>query len=389
MLPTETYKPSGGRVVFGCVLAVLLGMATPLLTLIEVTSLMPIIMFSGVFMVFLYGWAGRLPAWLYMTVQLASAAVLSGSDFMWMTMAAGVFPAIISMRGMMRKQPFFEQLRLSIIYYLVGTIAAVLILRLSVGGNPISGVIHIVGEEMESLPDVYYKSVVDAINASIPSDALPGGTAMTVSTLREQLSAMQQQAIELYGASLPGTLLSGAATSGVLTALWGNWLMARHGLATVDVGAMPSSPGCVMPSSPESSYVGMTRWFLPADLTRGLLLIWLFGFIQAQTTYSAAEAVFQATSALVGVAFGVQGLCAIDRFFYRRGASSGRRHTMMALALLLGPLLSAVLWVFALIGAALRVSNPILFLIGAGSALFGSHGALRRRPEPPKKVDND
>lgn len=171
---------------------------------------------------------------------------------------------------------------------------------------------------------------------------------MSVADYRERFMAVLTLLSETYAQVLPGRLLSGAALSGVLTALWGNWLMARRGMAT------------------NESYVGLGQWFLPAQAVLGLMLLWLSAYLITGTGYAPRAAVYLAVYDLVSSAFYIQGLGAVDRFLYRRGASAGKRRAIVALALVFG--------------LALRVLNTGLFIIGAISALFGSHGVLKRRP---------
>ncbi|MBR1559217.1 MAG: DUF2232 domain-containing protein [Clostridia bacterium] len=343
MISDRPYRPSGGKVALGVVLAVLLGIAAPALTALETALLLPVILLSGVLMVFLHGYAGRLPAWLFMTVQLGAAAVLLGPTFMWMLMAAGTFPAILSMRGILTKRPFFEQMKLDIGFYLAGLLAAVTIAWSVFGGNMIPRAVDALRAQFELTPDLFFLPFVEAVNAAMP------GTTVTVAGYRAQVMAVLELLGETYERMLPGTLLSGAALSGVLTALWGNWLMARHGMAT------------------NESYISLERWFLPKQATAGLLLMWVAAYILSETGYQGGESVYMAVYALVSLAFYIQGLCAVDRFMFRRGASSGRRRFVVILGLILG--------------AIFRLFNTFLFVVGAFSALFGSHGAISRRVE--------
>ena len=96
MIPNQPYRISGGQVALGVALALLLGALTPLLTVLEACLLLPVAALGGVFTVFLYCYAGRLPAFLFIAVQLASASTLLGADCMWMLLAAGVCCMLLS-----------------------------------------------------------------------------------------------------------------------------------------------------------------------------------------------------------------------------------------------------------------------------------------------------
>ena len=336
----------------GIVLAIVLGIVTPVLTVIEVSLLMPVILLNGLFMVFLYCYSGRMPSWLYMTIQLGAAAVLMGSTYMWTTMAAGVFPAILAMRGIMLKKPFFEQLKADIAFYLLGMLGAIIIAWTALGGNVIGRITGSLRDQFNLMPDDLFAPFVDALNRAIPSGI---SVPMTVSSYRERVMAVLELLGETYAQVLPGKLICGAALSGALTALWGNWLMARHGLAG------------------KGSYIVLSRWFLPGQTVVGLLLMWLIAYLISATDYSSKTSVYIAVYDLVSAAFYIQAIGAVDRFLSRRGASGRKRHVLVVLTMILG--------------LVLRIFNSILFVIGACSALFGSHGIVKRRPRNNDKND--
>ena len=93
------------------------------------------------------------------------------------------------------------------------------------------------------------------------------------------------------------------------------------------------------------------------------MLIWIASYIMAQTGYASGESVYVAVYDLVNLAFFFQALGAIDRFFFRRGAPDASRRRRLVL--------------LAILGAVIPLFGLGMFLIGAGSAMFGSHGAIR------------
>lgn len=346
MTSNQPYRIPGGKVALGVVLAIVIGALTPVLTVLEMSVLMPVVLLSGVFMAFLYFYAGPVPAWLFTGVQLASTAFALDTTFMWMLLVGGTLPAAVVIRGIARKQPFFEQLRRGIAAYAAGVIGAILIAYMRYGGNMIGKLVDALQGQFDLMPDEMFAPFVDALNAALTASGLPGMRQVTVSDYRAQLTGILSLLGDTYGQTLPGTLLSGAALSGVLSVLWGNWIQARRGLATND------------------SYVGLNAWFLPRQVTFGLALIWVVSYILSETGYAGGSAAYTTVYQLVSMAFYVQALAAIDRFFYRRGASSRRRTRLVVLAMVFGLL-------FRLFGA-------MMFILGAASALFGSHGAIRR-----------
>lgn len=349
------YRVPGKKLALGIVLALIVGALTPVVTLLEMSMLMPVALLGCIFAVFLFCYAGQLPAWLYTIVQLASTGVLLGERFALMMLVSGALPALLCMRLITIKAPFFDQMRMSISTCLLGMLLAVSIAYFSFGGNMIDRMAEALKRQFDLMPDAFFTPFVDMVNSALSTGSLPGVEPLTVSGYRAQIVGFLDLMSEVYQQSLPGCLLSGAALTGVLSTLWGNWLRARRGLATAE------------------SYVGPTRWSLPKNVTLGLTLMWIAAYILAQTQYAQGETVYYTVYSLASLAFFVQALGAIDRFFFRRGASDGRRRVMVILALALGILF--------------RLINTILFAIGAGSALFGSHGAFRR--PMPRGNDDD
>ena len=345
MTSNDPSRVSGGKLALGIVLALIVGALTPLITVLEMSVLMPVVLPGGVFMVFLFCYAGPLPAWLFTIVHLAAAGVLLGERFLLMLLVSGTVPALVCMRLIVLKKPFFDQMKLGVATSLAGMLAAVTVAYMSFGGNMIERMADMLKAQFALMPDAFFAPFVDMINSAM-STGIPGVKVMTVQSYRAQVSGILDLMSEVYQKSLPGALLSGAALTGVLSVLWGNWLRARRGLAT------------------EASYVGPTRWFLPRNVTLGLTLMWIAAFILSETRYAQGETVYFTVYSLASLAFFIQALGAIDRFFFRRGMPDGRRRALLVIALILGLLF--------------RFINTLLFAIGAGSALFGSHGAFRR-----------
>ena len=357
MISNQPFRISGGRLALGIVLAVALGLLTPLLLALEACFLMPVLVLSGVLMIFLYGYAGRVPAWLYMTVQLGATAALFNSTFMWMTMAAGTFPAILAMRGIITKRPFFEQLIMDVGLYLAGLVVAVLIVYTAYGGNIIGRAVDGLTEQFKHMPDLWFQPFVDAINRAFSAGETQGISPIDIADYRTRVLAMLQLVGETYERVLPGNLLAGSMMSGVVTVLWGNWLMARRGMATSE------------------SFIGMERWFLPRWATLELLLLWIIAYFISESEYASGEAVYMAAYAIVSTAFMFQGLAAINRFCYRRSMTDRKRRVLTVLGLVFG-------MVF-------KLFNSFLFILGALSALFGSHGSISIRISRGGDDDDD
>ena len=327
------------------VLALVIGAALPLAGVLQIAMLAPVLMLGGIFAVRMkarVGWVA--PAALF-GAALASALWMMGAVMALILLVAALLPSLAVMRGMAQKRPFFEQMKLSITAYVVGLLAATLIAWLSFGGSMIARFTELMRREFARMPDATLQPFVEAINSTLALSGA-GNQVYTVALYRTQLSGILDLMQQAYAQSLPGALLSGALLSGVLSALWGNWTMARLGLAT------------------NESFVGMRGWFLPAQMTWGLLGLWAAGFALTAVGYEAGPTVYDTVRSLAGAAFVIQAMAALDRRMLRGGRELSRRRLLIALLCVAALLLPDVGGVFAVIGAA--------------SALFGSHGALRR-----------
>ena len=342
-----------GKLALGLFLAILIGALTPIITVLEMSMLMPVLLLSGAFTVFLYCYAGRTPAWLYTVVQLCATYLLLDLRFALMLMTAGTLPAAACIRQIVLKRPFFDQMKTAIALFLAGMLGAVTIAYASFGGNMIERMADALKRQFDLMPDAFFTPFVEMVNTALSGANLPGMKAMTVADYRAQIGGFLNLMSEIYQQSLPGALLTGGALTGVVATLWGNWLRARRGLAT------------------DESYIGPTRWFLPRNVTLGLTLMWVAAYLLSQTRYAQGETIYYTVYSLATLAFFIQALGAVDRFFFRQGMPDSRRRAMLVITLVLGTVF--------------RLFNTILFAIGAGSALFGSHGAFHR----PLPQDND
>lgn len=352
----EVVSLSVGRRVGGVAVALLVGALLPLISVLQVSLLVPVIMFCGVVAARMKARGGWLPAMVLFGAALASTLWLLGATLMTMLLLAAMLPALYVMRGMAQKRRFFEQLNAAIVAYIIGLLAAMVVAYMRFGGSMVARFTDLMRAEFAAMPDAALQPFVDAINSTLSLGGV-GGNVYTVEVYRSQLSGVLDLMQQTYAQQLPGTLLSGALLSGVLTALWGNWTMARQGLAT------------------NESFIGMSGWFLPAHIAYGALGLWAAGFILANTGYGAGATVYATVSQLCGAVFAVQALSAMDRRMLRGGRSLGGRRTFIAVTAVLALLIRGV--------------GSVLALVGIASALFGSHGAIKRRMNPSDQSDRD
>ncbi len=351
----QVVSVSKGRLIGNILLALAVGAALPIVAVFQIALLAPVLMLCGIFAVRLKARVGWVPPAVLFGAALASAMWFLGTTMALALLAAAVLPAMAVMRGMARKQPFFQQMRAGVIAYGLGLVAGMLIAYVSFGGNMIVRFTDLVRGEITRMPDAALQPFVEAINQTLAMSGM-GRQAYTVELYRSQISGILDLMQRTYAQALPGALLSGAMLSGVISVLWGNWTMARLGLATND------------------SFVGMSGWFMPAQMTWGLLGLWLAGFVMNAAGYGAGATVYAAVRSLAGAAFFIQAMAALDRRMLRGGRELGRRRTLITLFCVAAFLLPDV--------------GMMLAIIGGASALFGSHGAIKRGNSEPSDRDD-
>jgi len=348
-----------GRMIGSIVLALILGLLLPLIAVLQISLLLPVLMLCGIVGAHLKARAGWLPAMVLFAASLGSTLWFVGAPAMFMLLLAAVLPALLITRSMAQKQPFFEQLKLGIAAYVLGLVAAMIAAYMSFGSGMIASFVDVLRAEFDRMPDAALQPFADAVNSTLALNGIRSVETVTVEMYRAQLKGVLDLMQQTYARMLPGTLLTGAMLSGVLTVLWGNWTMARLGLAT------------------NESFMGMSRWFLPAQATVGALALWAVSLIIANSGYEAGATVHAAVGELAGSIFVIQALSALDRRMLTAGRSLSRRRTLIAL-LAIGALIFG--------GVAM-----VLCLTGVLSALFGSRGAvtLWRRERENDHSDRD
>lgn len=336
---------SPGRMAGSVALALVVGALIPLIAVLQISLLAPVLMLCGILGVHFRARAGWPPAALLYAAALGSTLWLIGPVGVPLLLLAAILPALFVSRGVMQKQPFFRQLDRGVAAYAAGLVAAMVAAYAVFGGGMIARFVDVLREEFTRMPDAALQPFADAVNSALSLGGTQGAGTFTVQMYREQLAGILDLMQQTYAQMLPGTLLSGALLSGVLSVLWGNWTLARQGMAT------------------NESFIGIGRWFLPPQVTLGALGLWAAGFLLANSAYKGGATVYATIAELAGSVFVIQALCAVDRKLMAGGGAAARRK-----------LLITVLAVVALI---FRGLASILSAVGVMSALFGSHGAFK------------
>ena len=326
-------------------LALVTGALIPMIALFQISLLVPVLMLGGILMARLWAKAGMIPAGLMVAASTASAVWLLGIQVALIVLLAVYLPAATVMAVAARREPFFKQLKIGIIAYAAGLVAATLIAWVSFGSGMVARFVNLLRAEYDRMPDAAMQPLVEWINAMLAVSGGEGVSTMTIEGFRAQLNGVLDLMQRTYAQMLPGALISGAVLSGMLTALWCNWTLARQGLAT------------------NESFVGMSGWFVPPQITLGALALWLAGLVLMNTGYESGATVYLTIGQVVGAIFAVQALSALDRRMLRADRSIGRR--------------KALIGVLAAVALLFRGLGTMLCYIGVLSALLGSHGAIR------------
>ena len=341
----QGFSVSPGRLVGSVILAILFGGLLPVISVFQISLLVPVLMLGGILAVYLKARAGWIPVAVMVAAALAASLWAMGERLTLVLLVASLLPSLSVMRGVALKDPFFDQLRTGVIAFVVGLLAAVLIAYASYGSGMVAQFMNLLRAQYDQMPDAALQPIVEWANSLLPAGTAGAGQLMTVDFFRSQLSGMLDLLQQTYGQLLPGTLISGALLSGVISVLWGNWTMARRGLAT------------------NESFVGMSGWFMPPQLSIGAIVMWLVGLIMMYSGAANGATIHMTIAQVAGAAFAIQALSALDRRMLRADRPLGRRRALVTL--------------FAVFALLLRGVGSALSYVGVASALFGSHGAIR------------
>lgn len=330
-------RPSVGKIVVATILAVVLGLLNSFLLTFQLMLPMPALSLVSVVIVALYASAGVIPAIALAVVALGSAVLTFGLPMTAIMIPMCALPPVMMILGIRAKRPFFQQVRRGLVVCIGGTAVSVLLMGVLFGGDIIGQLMDFIRQIFEESKTILWESMAQNLQAM--------GLSLTLeefsSAYLETLSILQTY----YEYHMLSNLLSGAVLTGVLAVFWGNWLAARRGEATAD------------------SFLGLHEWYLPANLTWGLLLTLVFAAILRALPVSGSATLQVIVGDLAQLAFMIQAFAAMDRKLKTRGASRGRRTGMVILILIAGMLFGYLYTIAALAGCA--------------SALFGRKGAAR------------
>lgn len=348
---------SAGKIVLGVIIALIIGALVPVVMTLQISMMTPMVMLGGLMMVLLFCFAGPAPALVLGVMQIAASAYFFSPVFGWIVLFMSVMPAWVAIRGIGSKQPFFKQMQDCLSAQTSGLLIAVIIAYVSFGGDMISKLIDAIRTEFARMPEELISSIVDGVNSTMVSMGFQEST-LTVDAYRELVSgAMLDYLQESYTRILPGSLIVGAVFTAVISVFWGNWRMARKGLATSE------------------SFVGMSAWFLPGHATGGLIFVWAASYVLMAVGYKSGENLYQTVYMLNQLVFSIQALASFNRGFLKKGVRTGKRCA-----------LTVIIWIASMLMPGLGIG---LMFIGIASALWGSHGMITLRMKQQHDNDSD
>ena len=332
-----------GRTVAGILLGMLLAVASPLILLSEVFSLITVLLLPSIALIALYRWAGRGPAMFSTLLMLMVDFRFIGVPLMLAALLATILPPLLLLR--VENRPFFQQLRYSIATFGVGIFAAIMVLYFSYGGDMIARALNLLPAAMR----------MQSPESLAPLTAVMGqilGRALTVEdfyTLYEQMIA---QLIPQFQLLLPRLILSGALASALICAWLSNRMRAKRGMA---------APG---------SFVPLRELALPSSTTGGLLLILAVSGLMRAFEVKSADTVYYAVYGIALVAFCTQTLGSMARRLRLSAMRPGTQRVVLGITA-----------ATCFLGAA-----GVAAIYGCASAILGSRGVLQQRA---RNRDND
>lgn len=319
-------KFSLGRCIAGCAIGFLLGWLQAALAPLALIALPQTIM-----LVMLYCWSGWLPVIVGMVTMTFSLSVTFGQHMIWASMVLFLLPSMVMIYQLDRRKGMAARLTGAIVSQVaaifVVIVAAYALIRGDLADALFEYMRGVLAEQPESIRDSLYA----AIEPMIPST----GADMAVAEYLE--ASFDTMAAELK-LQMPGMALSSGALTGVLAVAWGSGICVRRG------------------DDPPVSYQPLSDWYVPNNITGGMLVCLLLSALLTYLGVGGADSVMYAMTVILRLALYIQALAFIARIMKMRGYSRMARNLLLVLFVIIG---SYVLW-----------------FIGAFISLFGRRGAV-------------
>lgn len=336
--PLPEYRMS--RKILGCAMGVSFALLTPVgLGLCAAVFPFPVLT------AFLYAFGGIVPAAVSLLCNVAAFGFYYGWQAGLCFAIAFTLPSAIVIRGLSWRVPFGKQLRQALISQIVCIVLALACAYLLAGGQ----LIEVLLGKLRELTEPFAGGVDYVLGQLYGIEGMP--SAPSVEQLADGLLSQEQRAyyldvlfsdlesaLALYS---PGYLLGASVITSVLAVAWPSRIIHRK-----------------MKEDEHPAYVPLARWFLPWNVSLGLLLMLLVSCVLYALGVSGCDIVCLTLQLILMAAFRVQAAAALERLFTQLHWKPWLRALIIALVMVL--------------------AGQYAFYYGAFSALFGSAGAFRQ-----------
>ena len=316
MVDIKTPRRTPGRLVAGALLAVLIGLTSQYML-----ALSPLLFLAPVLTALLYAYAGAAAAVLSCAVQLGVAYASFGAALAALEFILLVAPLAFTLWTLRPGgPPLFDALRRTLPVWLLCAVLTVGLARYLVGMDLADYLAALVRGELEALPAGMLDSFLTLFYGGDAPEALnlltyslgfldPAERARSVASLTEALR-------NTLALSVPGTLLTSAALTGLLTTALPLRRLVREGA----LEALRWTP--------------LNKWRLPASMAVAATVFYVSSLLLFQfAPLSQAQSVAMALQMLAALAFRVQAVGSLERRL--RSMRPGARRLLIALLLLL------------------------------------------------------
>ena len=316
MVDIKTPRRTPGRLIAGALLAVLIGLTSQYML-----ALSPLLFLAPVLTALTYAYAGAAAALLSCAVQLGVAYASFGAALAALEFILLVAPLAFTLWTLRPGgPPLFDALRRTLPVWLLCAVLTVGLARYLVGMDLADYLAALVRRELEALPAGMLDSFLTLFYGGDAPEALnlltyslgfldPAERARSVASLTEALR-------NTLALSVPGTLLTSAALTGLLTTALPLRRLVREGA----LEALRWTP--------------LNKWRLPASMAVAATVFYVSSLLLFQfAPLSQAQSVAMALQMLAALAFRVQAVGSLER--HLRSMRPGARRLLIALFLLL------------------------------------------------------
>lgn len=329
-------------------LALVLALLTPLTLVFSLQLLLiPLIL------VWLYAWAGTVPAALYTAGTLFMCALTGGTGLAVLAAFALFVPPCLTIVMIRLRKSYDTCLKVSIISQTLALMLSVIILWMVTGRSAVDLFMDFFAERLREIPSAFTEQMFLVYGQL----GLFAGGANGIDFAKGYLTSQEYlQVIDMFCATtgdglktlLPALILTNGITSGLIDVALPVWIYANRG---DDLG---------------SRRLPMSEWHVPRNAAIGLPVCLILSYIMYRTGMASGYAVFEAIKELCLLLLSIQGAGSLSRSLKRSGSSRAKRIILISLLLLFARLAS--------------------YIIGFCSLYLGSQGIITSYLK--KKVDN-